>query len=446
MKVLVIGALGFIGRYVVSALRAQGHQVVAAVRPARRAELGPGIEGVDCDLKRDLDPAIWLPRLAGIDAVVNAGGVLKGDPHTFEAVHVAAPLALARAAAELGIRRMVQISALGDPRDGEFVASKHRGDQALLGSDLAVAVLRPSVVYSLTGSYGGTSLLRALAAAPGLIPVPGLGRQLIQPVHARDLAEIVVAASTAPLVEASLTAANDVDASVPAQASAIYAVVGPEQLTIAAFLRQLRRWLGLREAALLPVPMPLLRLAGWIGDRLGDGPLGGALVRMIQRGNATTLADHALLKSSFGVEPRTFAWWQAQEPSHVQDRWHARLYPLAPLLRCGLALTCLLSAMAGFAQTPAEISVLAAPLHLPEWLAWIFGYGGSALDAMLGAMLLGNWRTRLAADLLLLLVLSYTVVLGLAMPGLWFDPWGALVKNLTILPAILIWRVLADRR
>ena len=61
-------------------------------------------------------------------------------------------------------------------------------------------------------------------------------------------------------------------------------------------------------------------------------------------------------------------------------------------------------------------------------------------------MLLGNWRPRLAADLLLVLVLGYTLALGIGMPGLWFDPWGALAKNLSILPAILIWRVLSDRR
>jgi hypothetical protein len=192
--------------------------------------------------------------------------------------------------------------------------------------------------------------------------------------------------------------------------------------------------------------MPLLRLAGALGDRFGDGPLGSAMVRMVARGNAATLADHARLREDFGQAPGTFGEWQSREPSHVQDRWHARLYPLAPLLRVGLGLTCLLSAVAGFALTPAEISVLAAPLHLPEWLGWLLGYGGSAADAVLGAMLLGNWRTRVAGNALLLLVLGYTVALGIGMPGLWLDPWGALAKNLAIIPAILVWRVLEDRR
>lgn len=433
MRVLVTGALGFIGRQIVATLMGQGHQVVAAVRTERRGELPDGVVAVDCDMARDLDPAIWLPRLAGVDAIVNAAGLLKGEAALLDAVHRQAPLALARAAAELGIRHFVQISALGEPRDGDFIASKHAGDQALLAAGLPLTVLRPSLVYAFAGSYGGSSLLRALAAAPWLIPVPGWGRQLVQPLHAQDLAQIVVAALTAP-------------ASAEPSVDPIYNVVGPELMPISEFLRGVRRWLRLPEARLLPVPIWLLQLAGVVGDRLGDGPLGSTLVRMVARGNAGTLADHARLQASFGLAPQAFSQWQVREPSQVQDRWHARLYPLAPLLRIGLGLTCLLSAMAGFAQSPAEISALAAPLQLPEWLAWLLGYGGSAADAVLGAMLLGNWRARLAADLLLVLVLVYTVVLGIGLPGLWLDPWGALAKNLTILPAIAVFRVLNDRR
>lgn len=433
MRVLVVGALGFIGRQIVSALLTDGHQVVAAVRRSRRDELPDAVTVVDCDLKCDLDPAIWLPRLSGVDGVVNAGGLLKGDDALLDAVHRQAPLALARAAAESGITRFVQISALGEPRDGAFIASKHAGDQALLAAGLPVIVLRPSLVYAFAGSYGGSSLLRALAAAPWLIPVPGFGGQLVQPLHVNDLAEIVVAALTLPVAESG---AGD----------RIYSVVGPEQMPIAQFLRGLRRWLRLPDARLLPVPIGLLRIGGALGDRFGDGPLGATLVRMVARGNAGTLADHARLQQRFGTAPEAFSQWQAREPSQVQDRWHARLYPLAPLLRIGLGLTCLLSAIAGFAQSPAEISVLAAPLQLPEWLAWLLGYGGSAADALLGAMLLGNWRARLASDLLLALVLGYTLVLGLGLPELWLDPWGALAKNLTILPAIAVFRVLNDRR
>lgn len=428
MRVLVLGALGFIGRQIVAALVADGHEVLAGVRAERVGALPPGVKAVAVDLQRDLDPAAWLPRLVGVEAIVNAAGALKGSAALLDAVHRQAPLALARAAAELGLQRLVQISALGDPADGAFIASKHAGDAALLECALPVTVLRPSLVYALAGSYGGSSLLRALAAVPGLLPLPGRGRQLVQPVHARDLATLVVAALQAP----------------PAQRG-IWTVVGPERMSIADYLKALRRWLGYAPAWPLPVPPALLRMAGALGEG-GDGPLGRTLVRMVARGNAGTLEDHARLQQEFGLAPAPLAHWMAREPSQVQDRWHARLYPLAPTLRIALGLLCLLSAVAGFAQNPAQIRALAAPLGWPDALAWTLGYGGSALDALLGAMLLCQWQARRAALALLALVTAYTVVLGSGLPLLWLDPWGGLAKNLVVLPAILVWLVLADRR
>lgn len=428
MRVLVLGALGFIGRHIVAALLAQGHQVLAAVRATRIGELPPGVDALPADLARDVDPAVWLPRLAGVDAVVNAAGLLKGSSATLDAVHRQAPLALARAAAELGLRRLVQISALGDPADGEFIASKHAGDAAVLDCALPVTVLRPSLVYALAGSYGGSSLLRALAAAPSLLPLPGRGRQPVQPLHARDLAALVVAALNAP-----------------AEQRGVWTVVGPERMSVADYLRAMRRWMRFPSAWSLPVPLALLKLAGRVADA-GEGPLGHTLVRMVARGNAGTAEDHARLLQDFGEAPATLAHWMAQEPSQVQDRWHARLYPLAPVLRITLGLLCLCSAIAGFAQTPAQISALATPLGWPDALAWTLGYAGSGLDAVLGAMLLCHWRARLAAGLLFALVMAYTVVLGLGLPLLWLDPWGGLAKNLVVLPAILVWLVLSDRR
>lgn len=48
--------------------------------------------------------------------------------------------------------------------DGEFIATKHRFDEALIASLLKALVPRPSVVFAVAGSYGGASLLRELAA------------------------------------------------------------------------------------------------------------------------------------------------------------------------------------------------------------------------------------------------------------------------------------------
>ena len=72
MRILVTGAAGFIGRHIVAALRAAGHRVVCATRDTERTRrLFPDQESIACDFNRDVTIDAWLPRLAGIDAVVN---------------------------------------------------------------------------------------------------------------------------------------------------------------------------------------------------------------------------------------------------------------------------------------------------------------------------------------------------------------------------------------
>ena len=85
MNVLLLGATGFIGRYVAQALHAQGHTVVNLPTP----------QGQRMDMARMTGVADWLPCLAGVDAVVNAVGVLRERPgQPIAQVHTAAPVAL----------------------------------------------------------------------------------------------------------------------------------------------------------------------------------------------------------------------------------------------------------------------------------------------------------------------------------------------------------------
>src|SRR5690606_2133180 len=170
---LVVGGGGFIGGFIVAALRSAGWRV----RPLLRR----GTQDADA-IVRDLGalraPADWEPLLEGVAVVVNAAGILRETrADRFEAIHLQLPLALAQACVRCGVRRFVQVSAVGHVEDGAFIGSKHAADRALQQLDgLSVVVLRPSVVYSPAGSYGGTSLLRTLASMPGCVPVPGHGR------------------------------------------------------------------------------------------------------------------------------------------------------------------------------------------------------------------------------------------------------------------------------
>jgi hypothetical protein len=189
-----------------------------------------------------------------------------------------------------------------------------------------------------------------------------------------------------------------------------------------------------------------MSIVAQFGDWFGRGPVGLTMWRMTQRGNALSSEETQRQWDAFGIAGRSFSDALRGVPSYTQDRWHARLYPLAPILRIALAVVCLVSAISGLRMTPASLGGLAAPMGLSQASAVALGYGASALDAVLGCMLLLPRLAPLAARGLLSLVAGYTVVLGLGLPGLWFDPFGGLVKNLVLLPAIVVYLVLADER
>src|SRR5512138_3950702 len=72
MVIFLTGATGFIGRHLASALRAAGHRVIEA----RRRVSDPALH-VAADFTRDLNASDWIPRLANVDCVINAVGILR---------------------------------------------------------------------------------------------------------------------------------------------------------------------------------------------------------------------------------------------------------------------------------------------------------------------------------------------------------------------------------
>lgn len=115
MRVLLTGATGFIGGALARCLLAQGHELLCAVRDPQRLALGPGRgQGLRADFSAALTADWWRPHLAGIDAVVNAVGILRERPgQRFEDLHTRGPVALFEGCAAASVARVVQISALG---------------------------------------------------------------------------------------------------------------------------------------------------------------------------------------------------------------------------------------------------------------------------------------------------------------------------------------------
>ncbi len=405
--------------------------MVAAVRdPAAFRRKWPDVEALAADFNRDVSPEVWRSRLAGVEAVVNCAGVLHGGRgQDIEAIHATAPIALFEACLAAGIRRVVQVSAISadDEAGTEYALTKKRADDHLRSLPLDWTVLRPSLVYG-EGSYGGTSALRGLAGLPGFSPLVGDGSASFRPIHIDDLVETV-----ARIVEGDRFARQTLEP------------VGPEAVTLRDLVAKYRAWLGFAPVPALAIPMPVMRLAARIADLAGGGPLGRASLRQLEFGNvgresATTFADR------IGFTPRRMDDMLARRPAQTQDLWHARLYFLRPLMRTVLTLLWLGSAFAGvlapvasYATVDAAFSSLGLPSR-PLALAF------SIVDLLIAVALLLRWRPRWMAAIQLAVVGGYTVLLTVLAPGLWLEPFGALLKNLPILALIGVWAVLEEER
>ena len=253
MHILLTGSTGFIGHTLQAALQRAGHTVHGGVSPRQRTLL-PG--QVPMDFAHDTSAAAWLPRLQGIDAVVNAVGVLRARP--IDAVHRTTPIALFDACAQAGVQRVVHISALGIEGSStryaqtKLAAEAHLQTLAAQGT-LRPAILRPSVVYGKGGD--SSALFMNLARLPvALFPGPMLTAR-VQPVSVHDLAAAVVA-----LLGPALTQTGVIDCT------------GPEALPMGAFIASLRQQLGHRPAAVLRLPQPLTTLSARLGDAVPQSP------------------------------------------------------------------------------------------------------------------------------------------------------------------------------
>ena len=210
--------------------------------------------------------------VARMDAVVNAAGALQDGPRDrLDAIHRGSVVALVTACEQAGVSRFVQISAIGaDPASSDaFFSTKGEGDKAVAGSWLGWTILRPGLVIA-PAAYGGTALLRSLAAFPGFIPAV-MARQLIQTVAVNDVAEAVSRAVTG-----SLPPRLSVD------------LVEADARSLADVLLAFRAWLGLPPARGVPMPAFLGGIAAAVADGLGllgwRSPLRSAALAALARG------------------------------------------------------------------------------------------------------------------------------------------------------------------
>jgi uncharacterized protein YbjT (DUF2867 family) len=420
MHILVTGANGFIGRRLVDSLRAAGHTVVEAMRHSDNAPAT-----VDADFTRDLDPAAWLPKLSGVDGVINTVGILREHgAQTFELVHAQAPQALFSACAAAGVRRVVQISALGaDCGASGYFRSKRRADVHLEQLPVDWTIVQPSLVF---GVGGASARLFTLLASLPIIPLPGGGQQRVQPIHIDDLVRAITA----------LMQRHDF-------ASRRIALVGPQALTLREFLRRLAHVMGVPRPRFLTIPLSFMRTVAVVAQLSSRSLLDRESLAMLEAGNTADPTDTCAL---LGGPPRPVEQFIAQDVRKLIAQ-HAHLEWLLPLLRWSIALVWIWTGIVSLGLYPrADSLALLARTGITGALADFALYSAAVLDLALGAAILLLRRRRWLWLAQFALIVAYTVIITIELPEFWLHPYGPILKNLPLLACIALLYSLEDRR
>lgn len=295
MKVLLTGATGFVGRALHLLLLQTGH----SVRIAARRQLDTESEQV---LVGDIGPETdWKDAVEGIEVVIH----LAARVHQMQDAAVDALAAyratntlgterLARAAAQAGVRRFVFVSsvkAVGecsargqpltedsparpeDPYGLSKLEAEHLLDRVAREAAMEVVIVRPPLVYGpgVRANFG--NLLRAVARGWPL------------PLGCVDNRRSLIAVG-------NLASALLVCATHPAAAGHTYFVSDDDDVSSAELVRRIAHALG-RPARLLPVPVSLLRLAGWLTGRSAA----------VQRLTASMVVSSARIRTELGWSP-----------------------------------------------------------------------------------------------------------------------------------------------
>jgi uncharacterized protein YbjT (DUF2867 family) len=418
MVILITGTSGFIGRHLAKALRNAGHRVFGVSRSGDSADTVRG------DFTKDLEPAAWTPRLEGVDIVINTVGILReSGQQTFHAVHTQAPQALFEACVRVGVKRVIQISALGaETGTSGYFRSKRAADDYLATLPLDWIIVQPSLVY---GAGGTSAKLFTMFASLPLIGVPGRGEQRVQPIHIDDVVTAIVALCSEHGINRRKIA-----------------LVGPASMSFRSLLLELRHAMGLGNAPVLPIPLTFMRLGARIAELSPRSLLDRETLAMLEAGN---VADPSATTQLLGRPPRAVNTFIDRDSAATVVR-DARLQWLLPLLRVAIAAVWIWTGIVSFGLYPREQSLeLLYRTGVPPALAPLMLYGAAALDLLFGIATVLLSRRRLLWLAQIALIVGYTIIISIKLPEFWLHPYGPILKNLPMLAAIYALYVLEER-
>ena len=295
--VTIYGGSGFVGRYIARRMAKEGWRVRVAVRRPNEAmfvrpygAVGQ-VEPVLCNIR---DEASVRAAMLGADAVVNCVGLLAcSGKNNFNSVQKEGAARVARLAAELGVARLVHLSALGadSASASEYARTKADGEAAVLAAYPGAVILRPSIIFGNEDQF--FNRFAGMTRMGPLLPVVGANTRF-QPVYVDDVARAAVAGvlGTAP--------------------AGIYELGGPDQKTFRELMQDMLAVI-MRRRMVVNVPFFVARLIGGSFDLLQTVTGGLVANKVLTRDQVANLSADNLVGpeakglSDLGITPTPMA-------------------------------------------------------------------------------------------------------------------------------------------
>ena len=253
----ILGGGGFIGRYLVRNLTKKNYRCFITTRKAfqkgyLKTQATPGaIELID-----------WNPNnfsnlkeaINNSDVVVNLIGILfENRKQKFYNIHSKIPEAVAKICSEAGVKKLIQVSAIGANEKSKslYQKSKYLGESNALNNFKKTVIIRPSVVCGPEDNF--TNLFSKLSFLP-IIPIVGLNYKF-QPILVTDVADAIVQAIEMKDNEGK-----------------IYEIGGPRVITFGDMVKSILSTIN-KKRIVIEMPMGLAKIQSSITDLLPLPPI-----------------------------------------------------------------------------------------------------------------------------------------------------------------------------
>ena len=299
MRIVLLGATGFVGSHLLPVLSRRGHECIVLCRNPERCKQLKLLPGVSLLRLGKLTAENLAGALQGADALINMVGILneKGrDGRGFARAHVGTVEEALKACRASGVRRFVQVSALNAGEGtSHYLASKGEAEKLIRQSpDVDATIVRPSVIFGEGDSF--FNRFAALLKLAPILPLACPGARM-QPVWVGD-----VATAIDTILERPDTIGQTLD------------LVGPKVYT----LRELVNWTGEiagHRRCVVGLPDPVSRLQGAVMDFVPGKPFSSDNYRSLQ---VDSISSHNALPD-LDIEPRTL---ESIVPGYLGSSFH----------------------------------------------------------------------------------------------------------------------------